>query len=71
MPKQPKDSESVRVQVRVSKDMKEYYDKYADEMGTSTSACMAFVLKSYMDGLQATKTTSTLEQLLKQIQKNQ
>ena len=39
----------VRVNITMSKDMVEFYQKMSEEMGLARSACMVMGLKTYMD----------------------
>lgn len=39
----------VRVNITMSRDIVEYYQKMSEEMGLARSACMVMGLKTYMD----------------------
>lgn len=39
----------VRVNITMSKDMVDFYQKMSEEMGLARSACMVMGLKTYMD----------------------
>lgn len=59
--------EVVRVTIKMSKEIHEFYKRMATEMGIATSAAMVFGMRSYMDmqkGLNATDEIKELKELL-------
>jgi len=59
--------EKQKILITVTKEMKEKYNQLADETGATLSGYVAIVLKMYLDGLEASKKTGNIAEILKDI----
>lgn len=65
----PKNPDILRIQVSMSKQMKDYYTNYAKEIGNSVSGVISMILKMYMDGMSVASQQDKLKELLLAVQK--
>lgn len=59
--------DKIKIQVTISKQMKAFYDDYADSIGQTTSGVIAMFLKMNMDGLQIASKSNDLKEIIQEV----
>lgn len=62
------ENESIKVNIRISREIKKFYEDFSKEVGAPQSALMALALKEYMDQKNAMRDLPLLLNRLNQMQ---
>ena len=62
------ENESIKVNIRISREIKRFYEDFSKEVGAPQSALMALALKEYMDQKNAMRDLPLLLNRLNQMQ---
>lgn len=62
------EKESIKVNIRISKEIKKFYEDFSKEVGAPQSALMALALREYMDQKSAIRDLPILLDKMNQIE---